>query len=651
MRYKAFVFTLFLILFLSACFAHAESNVGIQPEELGLSPVLTRCSGDCAAVSMDQDEVIFLTPQHAGEMMLTVYNNYSETATVDVAVSEDGTLTYTCHPFEAPSASVNVVDFGAIPNDGKEDTAAIQRAIDSLAEGGTVYIPAGEYSIAYLEFRQGIHLRLAGCLPDACTGYTEEVGSWVKSGNVAVLRTNYKSAHMFYNLKRGSYCTEGVGDFSLSGGVLYCGNRTMAFVWACADGVVLENCIIKDGPNNHAIQIDGCSNVVIRNVMFAGYQYSSVKTRETIQIEPTTQTSINSDYDTSPVKCKNGDFHFNSNIRITGCYFGKSDVSGPQLTPLGHHVVTGGKTVCDGLEFSNNVVDNPLLYGLHLLNYANVQVYGNTFISNEELKPLARDTALIFIDTISKDGSYEAQNGVTVNYACANEVEASKHVDIHDNRFILGASTPLRALYINGSFFTPGASVVRDLYRADFYGAEPYPYSGYLINHNYLEDVRFCNNEIIVEGGTRYSDHPVFVNFVYDFTCTGNNLTSDTDYRSVSELNGETVPGLMASMVKNGKDVKIVLEGKAAAEYGIYLADTAGAKTAFPCLQNATLSVPASEGGQVTLYTLKDGSVVLQPVPNDGYLFAGWQDESGASVDPSQGFAENLLLSAQFNMQ
>ncbi|MBQ2028522.1 MAG: hypothetical protein II481_03685, partial [Clostridia bacterium] len=127
-------------------------------------------------------------------MLLTVYNNYSETATVDVAVSEDGALTYTCHPFEAPSASVNVVDFGAIPNDGKEDTAAIQRAIDSLAEGGTVYIPAGEYSIAYLEFRQGIHLRLAGCLPDACTGYTEEVGSWVKSGNVAVLRTNYKSA-------------------------------------------------------------------------------------------------------------------------------------------------------------------------------------------------------------------------------------------------------------------------------------------------------------------------------------------------------------------------------------------------------------------------------------------------------------------------
>ena len=107
----------------------------------------------------------------------------------------------------------------------------------------------------------------------------------------------------------------------------------------------------------------------------------------------------------------------------------------------------------------------------------------------------------------------------------------------------------------------------------------------------------------------------------------------------------------MASMVKNGKDVKIVLEGKAAAEYGIYLADTAGAKTAFPCLQNATLSVPASEGGQVTLYTLKDGSVVLQPVPNDGYLFAGWRDESGASVDPAQGFAENLLLSAQFNMQ
>ena len=651
MRYKAFVLALLLMLSLCACSASAGGSIAIVPEELGLLPVLARSSADCAAVSVDQDGTVTLVPRHAGETVLTVYNTFSETATVDVSVSEGLAVSYTCHPFEAPVASANVLDFGAVPDDGKEDTTAIQRAIDSLPEGGTVYIPAGVYPIAYLEFRQGIHLRLAGCLPDARSGYTEEAGAWVNGGGVAILRTNGKSSHLFYNLKRGGYCTEGVSDFALSGGVIDCGNRTMAFVWACADGVLLENCIVKDGPNNHAIQIDGCSNVVIRNVMFAGYLYGGAKTRETIQIEPTTQDSISSHYETSPVKCKNGDFHFNSNIVITGCYFGKSDVSGPQLTPLGHHVVTGGKTVCDGLEFSENVVDNPLLYGLHLLDYVNVQVYGNTFISDEEIKPLARDTALVCLAAVSKDGSYATSEGVTVTYACANEVEANKHVNIHDNRFILGAGTPMRVLYANGTFFTPGTSIVHGLYRADAYGEEPYPYSGYLVNQNYMEDVRFCNNEIIVKDGTRYTDHPLFVGFVYDFVCAGNTLASDVAYTSVSELNGETVPGLMTSMVRNGAERKIVIEGKAAADYGIYLADEDGVPSAFPCLQDATLSIQTGEGGRVSLFTQKDGSVVAVPVPEEGAAFAGWLAEEGTPVDPTQGFGENTVLIAQFDKQ
>jgi Pectate lyase superfamily protein len=49
-----------------------------------------------------------------------------------------------------PNRSVNVVAYGAVPNDGKDDTQAIQNAIDDLQSkgGGSVMFPAGRYDIS-----------------------------------------------------------------------------------------------------------------------------------------------------------------------------------------------------------------------------------------------------------------------------------------------------------------------------------------------------------------------------------------------------------------------------------------------------------------------------------------------------------------------
>jgi hypothetical protein len=45
-------------------------------------------------------------------------------------------------------ASVNVEDFGAKHDGVTDDTASIQRAIDSLPSGGLVLLPAGQYNIS-----------------------------------------------------------------------------------------------------------------------------------------------------------------------------------------------------------------------------------------------------------------------------------------------------------------------------------------------------------------------------------------------------------------------------------------------------------------------------------------------------------------------
>ena len=62
----------------------------------------------------------------------------------------------------------NVRDFGAVADGSTDDAPAIQAAIDSLTNGGTVFLPKGTYAlasgtgIAALQMRSGIHLRGGG---------------------------------------------------------------------------------------------------------------------------------------------------------------------------------------------------------------------------------------------------------------------------------------------------------------------------------------------------------------------------------------------------------------------------------------------------------------------------------------------------------
>ena len=61
-----------------------------------------------------------------------------------------------------PAYTVNVLDYGAVPNDGKLDTAAIQRAIDETSAhgGGTVVIPSGVYYVGAITLKSNVNLHL-----------------------------------------------------------------------------------------------------------------------------------------------------------------------------------------------------------------------------------------------------------------------------------------------------------------------------------------------------------------------------------------------------------------------------------------------------------------------------------------------------------
>lgn len=74
-----------------------------------------------------------------------------------------------------PSRTVNVKDFGAIPDDGKLDTEAIQKAIDETSEkgGGKVVIPAGTYDVGAIELKSNVELNLES--EDTLLLYTRDI--------------------------------------------------------------------------------------------------------------------------------------------------------------------------------------------------------------------------------------------------------------------------------------------------------------------------------------------------------------------------------------------------------------------------------------------------------------------------------------------
>ena len=318
---------------------------------------------------------------------------------------------------------------------GPDATASIQRCLAevSRAGGGTVYLPPGVYRVGSLSLGAKTRLELAGGARDAVAGYTDRVRMAAGDPSVsAIIRTTGKStcSIFLYNLVPPAYCTNGADGITVSGGVFDCQGTMKVLAFACGRDIRLENMIIKDTPNNHALQIDGCENVTITNCLFAGYRMGKVLTRETIQIEQTSPGAItgNPDRWPSPIRCNPGDAFINRNVTVSGCWFGPSERFGPHLVALGHH---GRVPACAGLSFIGNTVVDPLYCALHLPDYSDVVITGNTFIATNRVPHYADDAALISL------------------YGQRPRSPGSPRVRISDNRYVLDPDKPRKKLYVS----------------------------------------------------------------------------------------------------------------------------------------------------------------------------------------------------------
>lgn len=332
-----------------------------------------------------------------------------------------------------------VADGGADNTGAAEATAAVQRCLDDAARagGGTVHLPPGVYRLGSLSLGAHTRLSLAGGARDARAGYTDAVRAATLDPRAsAIVRTTGRSRNniFLYNLVPPAYCTNGADGVAVSGGVFDCAGRMKVLAFACGRGVRLEHMIVKDIPNNHAFQIDGCTDVTVTNCLFAGYRFGgaahSILTRETIQVEQTSPGAIvgNPRRYASPILCNPEDAFINRNVTVVGCWFGPSENLGPQLIAVGHH---GTVPACAGFTFAGNVVVDPLYAALRLPDFTDVTIAGNTFIATNRVPHLADDDALVCLF-----GRRPAGPGSPV-------------VRFSGNRCVLSPDAPRRKIYVS----------------------------------------------------------------------------------------------------------------------------------------------------------------------------------------------------------
>ena len=142
----------------------------VSQKELGCTP-FSAVPADAGVVEAKVfDRELILTGQGVGSTSVTVTNTYGEEFEVSVVCDAVNGISVS-GAYAPDEKSVDVRDFGAGSADNA--TAAIQKAIDSLPDGGTVYIPRGTYTISQIQLKEGVSLKLEGLLKDYTQSYTQ----------------------------------------------------------------------------------------------------------------------------------------------------------------------------------------------------------------------------------------------------------------------------------------------------------------------------------------------------------------------------------------------------------------------------------------------------------------------------------------------
>lgn len=624
----------------------------VSQKELGCTP-FSAVPADAGVVEAKVfDRELILTGQGVGSTSVTVTNTYGEEFEVSVVCDAVNGISVS-GAYAPDEKSVDVRDFGAGSADNA--TAAIQKAIDSLPDGGTVYIPRGTYTISQIQLKEGVSLKLEGMLKDYTQSYTQAgLQRAVARGDFAVLRTD-GSGDMFINHKNHDYGRNGCSNFSITGGMLDMKGKVRCFIWCCADNVLLKNVVLKDCPNNHAIQVTGSTNVRILDCMFAGYNYTTNNTTaEVIQIEQTHPGAIGGG-DNPASKFAVGEYYSCSNVEISGCYFGRSDTYDAPTYAIGHHGQVH-KSAVTGLKITGCVFDSCRCSAIRYPAYSDVLISGNRFISNransvsDEAVPYQISLYLkdsdISIKTTNASGA-----SVTAYYARKYACIGSIGTVIENNVFEFSGATKMRG----------AVKAVSNLYDSDvmydtstafinWYTDTPAIQRGFKLVQNRIEDLTVRGNKIIVDDKFTGSGRFFEMRYVKGLLCEDNTVEGKS-YNVSSVVDGVSIEYAQAvgctSMAQYQR--KYTVSAIRTCPVDILLGGEGG--MSLRCMSTSAKRLTLlSDGGRLLLSVNDDGSLLVTPVPDEGKTFAGYEVTSGTLTQNGNRseFSDNVTVTAKF---
>ena len=175
--------------------------------------------------------------------------------------------------YHTPGKVVNVLDYGATPDDATDDVQALQNAVDAVKDGGIVYFPAGNY-----------RLTKALVFYSNQTLYFEEGATLLRGSSTLT----YLLANHTVGTETGYSATENVNIIGATsdGGEDIDYKITMMNTGHCRN-LNLLNCTFRNGDDWHYYECNSSENILIDGCVFENSYgvYRSNGTSEYLQFD------------------------------------------------------------------------------------------------------------------------------------------------------------------------------------------------------------------------------------------------------------------------------------------------------------------------------------------------------------------------------
>ena len=364
------------------------------------------------------------------------YSNNTNTGTATVTITGKGRLTGS-KSVTFKIVPLNVLDFGAKPNDSGDDRDAINKALYKAkdipsTEKVEVYVPAGTYYIASNSLYIYSNTRL---ILDKNAKIISKLTEKVMI--VPLDKNNKADGTGGYGLAHDIYISGGTWDANANNQKKTVSKAIMLF--RNSKNITVTDTTLTHVYGNHFIICDGVSGLTVTNVKFndfvsytgaaSSYEfYSGMKTANEKKSAIGSIEALHIDFATDKTPC--------TNVKVSGCTFSN--------VPAGigtHHTNTKKAT---SITIWDNTFTNVWFYCVHASSFNSTKVYNNTATNVLGIFRCEDTTAEVYGNTMKSITSAPTSRYDRDNWLYSVVIQNNSSVNFHDNTLTSPFETGVR---------------------------------------------------------------------------------------------------------------------------------------------------------------------------------------------------------------